>query len=130
MLYLQVHYNGVFKFSDTQVWANSLDTEQEHYDQGLHSICHFLCIFWKLYSMVKSHCSILWIIQPKKNICVFQVSALKKLGMVGGHNILFYRIIFYRNCIFQYIFPHFLANLTTFCSQSAIKCLGSGQKPR
>ena len=45
--------------------------------------------------------------RPKKYICVFQVSALKKLGMVGRHNILFDQNIFYRNCIFQYIFPHF-----------------------
>ena len=28
------------------------------------------------------------IIRPNKNICVFQVSALKKIGMVGQHNIL------------------------------------------
>ena len=31
---------------------------------------------------------------------------------------------------FQYIFPHFLANVTTICSRSIKKCLGSGQKPR
>ena len=49
-------------------------------------------------------------LRPKKNICVFQVSALKKLGMVGQHNILFYRNILYRNCTFQYIFSHFSAN--------------------
>ena len=65
----------------------------------------------------------------KKKICVFQVSALKKLGMVGWHYILFYQNILYRNCIFQYIFSHFSANLTTFCSQFTIKCLGSEQKP-
>ena len=47
--------------------------------------------------------------------CVFQVSALEKLGMVGRHNILFCQNILYRNCIFQYMFPHFSANLTTFC---------------
>ena len=29
----------------------------------------------------------------KKNICLFQVSALKKLGMVGRNNILFCQII-------------------------------------
>ena len=51
-------------------------------------------------------------LRPKKYICVFQVSALKKLGMVGQHNILFCQNIFYRNCIFPYIFPHFPANLT------------------
>ena len=69
-------------------------------------------------------------IWPKQNICGFQVSALKKLGMIGRHNILFCQNILYRNCIFQYIFPHFRANLTTFFSQFTIKCLGSGQKPR
>ena len=65
-----------------------------------------------------------------KNICVFQVSALKKLSMVGRHNILFCQSILYRNCISQYTFPHFSANLTTFCTQFTIKCLGSGQKAR
>ena len=65
-------------------------------------------------------------IRPK-NICVFQVSALKKLGMVGWHNILFCRNILYRNCIFQYIFPNFPTNLTTFCSQLTIKCWGRGK---
>ena len=58
-----------------------------------------------------------------KNIWSFQVSALKKLSMVC-HDIL------YRNCIVQYIFPHFPANLTTSRSQLTIKCLESGQKPR
>ena len=66
----------------------------------------------------------------KKNMCVFQVSALKKLGMVGRHNILFYPNILYRNCIFQYIFPHSSTKLTRFCSQFTIKCLGLVQKPR
>ena len=37
--------------------------------------------------------------------CVFQVSAPKKLGMVGRRDILFCRNILYRNCIFQYIPP-------------------------
>ena len=50
---------------------------------------------------------LLGILRPKNNIYVFQVSALKKLGMVGWHNILFCRNILYRNCIFQYIFSHF-----------------------
>ena len=45
-------------------------------------------------------------------VCVFQVSALKKLGMVGRHKILFCRNILYRYSIFQYIFPHFSANLS------------------
>ena len=40
----------------------------------------------------------------KKNICAFQVSALKKLGMVSRHYILFCQNILYRNYIFQYIF--------------------------
>ena len=43
-----------------------------------------------------------------KNTCVFQVSALKKkLGMVSRRNILFYKNILYRYCIFPYIFPDF-----------------------
>ena len=45
------------------------------------------------------------------------------------HNILFYQNILYRNCIFHYIFHHFPAYLTIFCSHFTIKCLGSGQKP-
>ena len=66
-----------------------------------------------------------------KNIymCVSGFSS-EKLGMVGRHNILFCENILYRNCIFQYSFPHFSANLTTFCSQFTIKCLGSGQMPK
>ena len=68
-------------------------------------------------------------VRPKKYMCV-SGSALKKLGMVCRHNILCCQNILYRNCIFQYIFPHFPANVTTFCSQFTIKCLGSGQKPR
>ena len=64
-----------------------------------------------------------------KYIFVFQVSALKKLGMVGRHYILFYQNILYRNCIFHCIFHHFSAYLSIFCSQFII-CLGSEQKPR
>ena len=71
-----------------------------------------------------------FIIRPKTNIFVFQVSALKKLVMVGQHNILFCQNIVNRKSIFQYIFPNFPANLTTFCSQFTIKYLGSGQKHR
>ena len=58
------------------------------------------------------------------------VSALKKLGMVGQHNILFYTNIIYRYCIFHYIFPDFLAFLTVFSSKFTIKRLWSGQNPR
>ena len=31
----------------------------------------------------------MYILGQKKKICMFQVSAMKKLGMVGRHNILF-----------------------------------------
>ena len=55
-------------------------------------------------------------------MCVFQVSAL--------NNILFYKNILYRYCIFHYILPDFSAFLTVFSSKLTIKCLGSGQKPR
>ena len=68
--------------------------------------------------------------KAKKTICVFQVSALEKLGMVGRHCILFYRNILYGYCIFYNILAHFLAYLTIFCSQFTVKCLGSAQKPR
>ena len=61
-------------------------------------------------------------IRPKK--CVFQVSVLKKVGMIGQHNILFCQNILYTNCFFQYIFPHFSADVITFCSIFTIKCLG------
>ena len=70
------------------------------------------------------------IIRQKEYICVFQATALKKLGMIGRHYILFYRNILYGYCIFYNILAHFLAYLTIFCSQFTIKCLGSGQKPR
>ena len=69
-------------------------------------------------------------LRPRQNICVFQVSALKKLCMVGRHNILFYKNILYRNCIFHYIFPDFSAFLTVSSSKFTIKYLGSEQKPR
>ena len=38
-------------------------------------------------------------------MCVFQVSALKKLGMVGRHTVLFCQNILYRNCIFNTFSP-------------------------
>ena len=63
-------------------------------------------------------------------MCVFEVSPLKKLGIVGRHNILFYKNILYRYCIFHYIFPDFSAFLTVFSSNFTIKCLGSGRKRR
>ena len=70
-------------------------------------------------------------LRPKKKyICEFQVSALKNLGMVSRHNILFYWNILYRNFTFQVIFFHFSANMTIFCSQFTIKRLRSEQKPR
>ena len=49
-----------------------------------------------------------FLFRPKQYICVFQVSALKKLGMVGRHNILFYQNILYRN------FTHFLPFFSKF----------------
>ena len=42
-----------------------------------------------------------------KNICVFQVWALKKLGMVGRHSNLFYRNILYRIAFFNTFSPIF-----------------------
>ena len=45
--------------------------------------------------------------KQKIYIMYLQVSALKKLGMVGQHNILFCQNILNRNCVFQYIFPIF-----------------------
>ena len=64
----------------------------------------------------------------KTNICVSGFSSEKTRYWSAG--ITFCQNTLYRNCIFPYIFPHFPANLTTFCSQLTIKCLGSGQKPR
>ena len=61
--------------------------------------------------LLKFIVSVSFEIRPKKNICVFQVSALKKLGMVGRHNILFYQNILYRNCIFHFISHHFFDNI-------------------
>ena len=77
----------------------------------------------------------MYFLRPKKKkksiyVCVFQVSALKKLGIVGRHYHFIYQNILYRNCIFHYIFQHFSAYLTIVCSQFTLKCLGSGQKPR
>ena len=47
--------------------------------------------------------------KAKKCMCVSGFSSVKKLGMVGRHNILFCRTILHGNCIFQYIFLHFSA---------------------
>ena len=61
--------------------------------------------------------------KAKKSICVFQFSALGKLGMAGWHYFIFSKILFgiSGNCVkfmpFASIFAFFL-----------IKCLGSGQK--
>ena len=57
----------------------------------------------------------------------FRFQLWKNLGMVDRHNILFCQNILYRYCIFFYMhFLPFPANLTTFCSQFTILCLGSG----
>ena len=40
-------------------------------------------------------------------MCVFQVSVLKKLGLVGRHNILFCQNILFRNCFLHKISPPF-----------------------
>ena len=100
--------------NDADGMANSVDPDQTAPDLGLHCLLRPVSVR-KLRIIT---------------VCVFQGSALKKLGMVGRHNILFCQNILYRNCIFRYIFPHFSADLTTFCSQFTIKCLGSGQKPK
>ena len=69
------------------------------------------------------------VLRPKKYVC-FRFQLWKKLGMVGRHNILFYKNILYWYCIFQYIFPDFSAFLTVFSSKFTIKCLGPWQKPK
>ena len=40
-------------------------------------------------------------------VCVFQVSALKKVGMVGRHNILFVKIFYIQIAFFNTFFPNF-----------------------
>ena len=47
------------KFSDRYAWANSADPDQteEQSDQGLHCVCHSVCIVWTHYSMVEPHSS-------------------------------------------------------------------------
>ena len=60
--------------------------------------------------------------KAKKSICVFQVSALEKLGMAGQYYFIFSKILFgiSGNCVkfmpFASIFTFFL-----------LKCLGSGK---
>ena len=93
---------GIFWCSSSHPWVGSSLEIKQHTKS-----------FCEIWAIVYDNCKQL---DQKKNICVFQVSALKKLGMVGRHNILFYRIILYTNCIFQYSFPHFSANLTMFSS--------------
>ena len=68
-------------------------------------------------------------IRPKKYMCVSGFSSEKtRYGRFAWHFILSKYL--YRICIFQYIFPHLPANLTTSCSQVIIKCLELVQKPR
>ena len=62
----------------------------------------------------------------QKKICVFQVLALKKLGIT----FYFVEIFYIEIAFFNTFSPIFPTNLATFCSQLTIKCLGSGQKPR
>ena len=87
----------------------------------------FRLITWRLFAAWTSYVGIMCQFDTTFDI-IINVGHCD-LGMVGRHNIFFCQNILYRNCIFQYIFPHFPANLTTFCSQFTIKCLGSGQKP-
>ena len=47
------------------------------------------------------------LIRPKKYICVFQVSALKNLGMVGRHNILFIELFYKGIAVFNTFSPIF-----------------------
>ena len=64
-------YHNQPKFSNGQVWANSVDPDQiapeEQSDQGLHCL-PFVCIFWVHYSVIKPNCStfktaIFWVSQ-------------------------------------------------------------------
>ena len=47
------------KFSDEQVWANSVDPDQMAPSSliRVHTVCHVVCIFWMHLSMVKPYCS-------------------------------------------------------------------------
>ena len=50
-------YHSVPKFSDRQVWANSVDPDQTPSLIRVYTVCHSVCIFWARYSMVEPHCS-------------------------------------------------------------------------
>ena len=52
-------YRNIPKFSDRQVWANSVDPDQTAPRSliRVYTVCNSLCIFWMHYSTEKSYCS-------------------------------------------------------------------------
>ena len=113
---LSLFYHTVMHPKGADETANSEDNSA-----ASEAVCWRSSLFW-----ISTVCLDL----GKKIICVFQGSALKKLGIVGRHYILFYWDILYGYCIFYDNLAHFLAYSTIICSQFTIKYLGSGQKPR
>ena len=95
-------------------WMSIVFISKGRSERTTTTVFFFCCCFFKSWNIVRQ----------KKNICVFQVSALKKLGMVSRHYH-FIKIIDIETAFFT-TFPPFLAYLTVFCFQFAIKCLGSG----
>ena len=53
----QWEYRNYPKFSDRQVWANSVDLDQTAVCCRVYTDCHSICIFWIHYSVVKWYCS-------------------------------------------------------------------------
>ena len=45
------------KFSDRQVWANSVVPDQRSSLIGIFTVCHSVCTFCTKYSVVKQYCS-------------------------------------------------------------------------
>ena len=66
----------------------------------------------------------------KKNICCFRFQLWKNYVWSVDITFYFVKIFYIEIAFFNIFFLIFPANLTTFCSQFTIKCLGSGQRPR
>ena len=73
-IFKQMHHNDP-KFSDRQVWANSVDPDQtgplllRSSLIRVYTVCHSVYKFWTYFSMVKLNCSNFRIIKA-----IFQVS--------------------------------------------------------
>ena len=87
-----MYYHNYSKFSDGEVWANSVDPDQTA------PVCHSVCVLWTYYSMVKQHSSNCKIITVKPRLVALSGARLPGMQMVvgsilGSGNILLWRLV-------------------------------------